>query len=220
MKIYKAIIYIILVVCTLLFAGCNNWWDDAEMFRGAFERLKAYPAAKFTIEEYSGNSFADLNLVLTSSEWYSGEDFWRRESDGDEYLRYSDCSWVAKGNSNRTWEYNELGYNSYAWWTRSNVDGYLKGQSLFVREGEDIIFEKRSTSQAWNETKRRGTITTFYMTGDWEIYKIISSSITFKGSKPVEEEIEEIKLKVYQITLEDPEIVENMLWSVYLDTNK
>lgn len=212
MKAFKTIVCIILAACTFLLTGCNNWWDDAEKFRGACAKLGENPSIKITVENYTGTSYADLTLKTTEEEWLSGEDFYGIDSKGRRKLHCGDENWTGVLTSmTDSWKYSKTEVLSSFRWILDGVNGYLKTQSFFVRDGETIIMEARFNSRAWNVTKRTGAIYTFYMTDDWEIYKILYSDITFRGDRAVEEEIETIEQSIYYITQMERAMVDSVI---------
>jgi len=220
MKVFKMIVCIILAASMLLLAGCNNWWDDAEQFRLAYAQFRENPSVKIIAEEYAGTSFSDLKLKSTVEEWRNGEDFYQITDDGSRYLHKQDEDWrgVVK-ETYSSWVLATRSNKSKLSWMTKDAEPYLAGQSYFAHDGETIIMEHRSNSRHWTESKRTGSVFTFYMTKNWEIFKIIVADITFKGDRALEEEIETLQQNIYYITPVEQTEVDMLIRKHFLEAN-
>lgn len=211
----KRLVCIFLSLCLLILPGCGQWWEDAEQFRSAFARLQALQSVYVHSEQYYGSNFDDMELVLEREEWRNGEDFYRKNDDGEQYLSYGGNDWKSEKNRSVQWEQQSWPLYPISTWNH-DAQSYLTGAVVFLREGENIILEQRKDLGSDNCTfSRQRSMTTVYMNENWDILKITHMTETYKGREVDPNKIHSVQKTVTYITPIDASEAEEKIQTQY-----
>ena len=214
----KRVICVFTVLCLLL-AGCGKWQKNAQLFYDAFGRLQEQPAVYVRVENYVGDDYVHLELQREWEVWRCGEDFYSENSEGSRSLCYDGGYWSGNTEASQPgavtcWKQSAAISPVVPNWKNVDPRQYLKGQAVFDSKDGDIILEQKKDMGTTCSLDRQGSVTTFFMTEQWEIYKLIQTSVTYDGPT-MDTTVKSVYKSIYYITPITAEAAQETLQEQY-----